>query len=392
MERHRRSIRSAFLKLLFAGVAIFIVFNVIRANNDDERPRFEVPDTSNQIRLSDPVSASHYIEVGGEPFILVMSKHDNERIETADLRIISVDPRDDLDQAGWLHTSMSVQRPVEALTYANGHVYVGKTREGTDRPALWVVDLSDPAGPYEANLLNARLPIRTLAASGDGYMVAAGFDGDFLIYDISQPTEPAVIGSLSEDLVISPDLSIQGSTLFLDHLAGVILYDMSDPGNPARISEIEHPDWSRDSSVPEPDTFLLGDEGFDENLPGDSYLDFDVQGGLFALASGKSGVELYSFRHGESPYQVGTVETGDRVASVALDGDRLYALGARPADGDRVRFAIHTFGIADPAEPQALESTDVIAGLPRYQDIIARDGNVWIVVNSTIYQHRSAGR
>jgi hypothetical protein len=393
MRRSLTSGRNALINLLIAAVIIFIVFNIIRANNDDrEPPQYEIPDTSNQLRLSDPISASHYIEVNGDPYILVMSKQDNERIETADLRIISVDSEDDLDQAGWLHTSMSIQRPVEALAYANGHVYVGKTREGTTRPALWVVDLSDPGRPYEANLLNAGFPIRSLAASDDGYMVASGFGGDFLVYDIRQGNEPEVIGTFSEELQRAPHISLSGSTLVIDHMAGVIFYDMSDLENPEKIGEIEHPEWREPTFIPQPDAFLLGDEGFSTNLPAGAYLDVDVADDLIALASGEAGIELYGFRSDDSLAELAVMDVDGRVASVTIDGDRLYALAGRLADGDRVNFTIHTVDISNPEAPQLMESTPIIAGLPRYQNVIARDGDVWIMVNSTIYRHQTSSR
>ncbi len=392
-QRRRRSIRNTLINLTIAAFVIFVVFNVVRENNDDqEPPQYEVPDTSNELRLSDPASASLSIEVDGEPLILVMSKQDNARIETADLRVISGDPQGEIDQVGWLHTSMSIQRPVEALAYANGHVYVGKTREGTTRPALWVVDLSDPRRPFEANLLNAEFPIRSLVASDDGFMVAAGFDGEILVYDTSQPNEPEKLVTFREDVALAPRIELFDRMLFLNHSAGVIVYDLSNPESPERIGEIEHPHWSEPDYTPEPHSFLLGEEGFNVNLPVDSYLDLSVQGGLLALASGNEGVELYRYRVGEAPEPVGDVSTDDRIASVMLDGNRLYALGARPDGGEHARFAIHSFDISNPAEPTALESTEIIAGLPRYQNVMARNGNVWILVNSTVYRHQESER
>lgn len=391
MRRSLLSGRNALINLFIAAFVIFIVFNAVQGREDRQAPvQFQRPDTSNELRLSEAISASTYIEVDGHPYLLVMSKHDNERIETADLRIISVDPEEDLEQASWIHTSMSVQRPPEALTFADEHVYVGLAREGTDRPALWVVDLSNPNRPFEANLLRADAPIRSLAASDEGYMVAAGFDDELLIYDISQPNDPVVAGTFKVDVETPPDLHIVDSTLIVEHSAGLILFDMADPDEPHEIASIDHPDWRPPSFIPEPDTFLLGEEGFSTNIPTGSYLDLDVAGGIIALAAGEDGTTLVDASDESALREISALPVDGRIASVTLDGDRAYTLSGRLSQGDRVQFNIHTINITDPTAPRAVESSPAINGLPRYQNVIARDGNVWILVNSTIYRYRSS--
>ncbi len=391
MRRSLLSGRNALINLFIAAFVIFIVFNVVRGNEDNaEPPRYRIPDTSNQLRLSAPISASQYMEVDGKPFLLLMSKQDNERIETADLRIISVDPAEDLEQEGWIHTSMSVQRPPEALTYAMGHVYVGLTREGDERPALWVVDLSNPDRPFEANLLHAEMPIRSLAASEDEYMVAAGFNDELLIYDISHPNEPVATGSFTVDIEMPPILHLHDSTLIVEHSAGLILFDMTNPNEPRKISSFDHPDWQTPSFVPEPDTFLIGDEGFSTNIPTGAYLDLDVTGEIIALAAGESGITLVNVNDQSAPREIAALPIDGRVASVTLDDDRVYALSGRLSQGNRVQFAVHTVDISDPTAPRAIESAPAINGLPRYQNVIARDGNVWILVNSIVYRYRTS--
>lgn len=391
MRRSLLTGRNALINLFIAAFVIFVVFNAVQGREDRQAPvQFQRPDTSNELRLSEAISASTYVEVDGSPYLLVMSKHDNERIETADLRIISVDPSEDLEQTSWIHTSMSVQRPPEALTYANEHVYVGLAREGTDRPALWVVDLSNPNRPFEANLLRAEAPIRSLAASEDGYMVAAGFGDELIIYDISQPNEPVVAGAFQVDVEMPPDLHIVDSTLIVEHSAGLFLFDMANPEDPREVASFDHPDWRPPSFIPEPDTFLLGEEGFSTNIPTGAYLDLDIAGEIIALAAGEDGVTLVD-AGGESAFsEISTLPIDGRVASVTLDGDRAYALSGRLSQGDRVQFTIHTIDIADPTSPRAVESSPTINGVPRYQNVIARDGNVWILVNSTIYRFRSS--
>jgi hypothetical protein len=382
--------RNALINLFLAGFVIVLVFNAVRGRESDYEPRtYQIPDRSNELRLSAPISASTYVEIDDAPYLLLLSKADNERIETADLRIISVDPDDDIEQAGWIHTSMSIQRPPEALAYARGHVYVGITREGTERPALWVVDLSNPNRPFEANLLNAEMPIRSLAASEDGWMVAAGFDDELHIYDIEVSNQPEFIGSFTAPVEMPPDLSVMGSILLIEHSAGVLSYDMAAPNTPQLIDAYDRAGWQQPEFVPTPDQFLLGNEGFTRNLPGRSILDFERNGEIIALANGDDGILLLEAPAQDVFGEISSLALDGRVVSVSLDGDVAVALSARLSQGNQVRFAVHSLDISEPGDPQLLESSQAIAGPPRYQDVIARDGNIWILLNSTVYRFQS---
>ncbi|TVR71397.1 MAG: hypothetical protein EA415_11365 [Sphaerobacteraceae bacterium] len=383
--------RNALINLFLIGIVIVLVFNAARGRESDEQPRiYQIPDRSDELRLSAPMSASTYVEVDGSPYLLLLSKADNERIETADLRIISVDPDEDIEQAGWIHTSMSIQRPPEALTYANGHVYVGMTREGIERPALWVVDLSNPNRPFEANLLNAEMPIRSLAASEDGWMVASGFDDDLIIYDIQQGNQPEQIGSFKVPVEMPPTLSAVGSTLLVEHSAGVFTYDMHTADSPQLIDSYDRAGWEQPEFVPTPDQFLLGNEGFTRNLPGRAILDVERNGEIIAFANGDDGVLLIEAPEQDMIDEISSMTLDGRVVSVSLDGDVAVALSARLSQGNQVRFAVHKLDISEPGQPRLLESSQAIAGPPRYQNVIARDGNIWILLNSTVYRFQSA--
>jgi hypothetical protein len=389
MWRWMLSGRNALINLVVAAFVIFVVFNVVRGGEErGEPPRFQRSSSGNEFRISKPISASEYIEIDGHSYLLLMAKHDNERIETADLRIISADPGGDLEQAGWIHTSMSIQRPPEALAYARGHVYVGLTREGTDRPALWVVDLSNPNRPFEANLINADMPIRSLVASEDGYLVASGFDDEFLIYDITRPNEPEVVASFRESVSMAPRLHLRDDVLFVDHVAGVVLLDMTDPASPSRIGEIAHPNWREPVYRPEPDTFLLGDEGFEMNVPASAYLNMAAGPDLIAVASGEDGATLHDWSSTVVTGELGGVLLDGRTASVAIDGDYLFTLTARLESSPRVRFSVNQIDISDPTNPRIEKILGTYAGIPRYQDIIAHDENVLILFNDTVIRIR----
>jgi hypothetical protein len=390
MWRWMLTSRYALTNLVIAAFAIFVIFNVVRGGEERGEPRsLQRSSSGDEFRISKPISASQYVEIDDRPYLLLMAKRDNEHIETADLRIISVDPAEDLEQAGWIHTSMSIQRPTEALAYARGHAYVGLTREGTERPALWVVDLSNPNRPFEANLLPAEMPIRSLAASEDGYMVAAGFDDQFLVYDLSQPNEPEVIGSFHQSVAVALTLSLERDNLFVDHMAGVINLDMTDLPDPARIHEFAHPGWQEPDYVPEPEAFLLGDEGFEFNIPPASFLDMAVSPALIALAAGDDGFLLFERSDGREVGRTNGPRLDGRVARVALDGQTLYVLAARLQDEPTARFTAYEINISRLDGPVVVEPSGRYSGIPRYQDIIAHDGNVWVLFNDTVIRFRA---
>jgi hypothetical protein len=390
MQRSMLTGRNALINLFLVGIVIVLVFNAVQGRESENQPRiYQIPDRSDELRLSAPISASSYVEIDGAPYLLLLSKADNERIETADLRIISVSSAEDIEQAGWLHTSMSIQRPPEALTYARGHVYVGITREGTERPALWVVDLSNPNRPYEANLLNAEMPIRSLVASEDGWMVASGFDDEFIIYDISQGNEPEAVGSFTAPVEMPPTLRAVESTLLVEHSAGLLAYDMTYPSSPELTGDYDRDGWQQPEFLPTPDDFLMGDEGFTRNLPGRSILDIDVQSDLIGFANGDDGVGFLQSEDAGSIGELSSLNIDGRVVSVSIDGGRAVALSARLVQGNQVRFSVHTIDITTPEQPRLIESSVAITGRPRYQDVIAEDGNIWVLLNSTVYRYQS---
>jgi hypothetical protein len=386
MRHSLLSVRYVLINLAIASVAIFLVVNMLRGGEvRSPSPQLQRWTSGDELRLPDPISASQYVKVDGESFMLAMTKHDNEHLETADLRIVSLDPDQDLEQVGWIHTSMSVMRPPEALTYARGHVYVGIAREGMERPALWVVDLSNPRRPFEANLLHAPMPIRSLAASEDGYMYASGFDDEFLIYDLSQPNEPVIVDSFRFDVERAPQLLLSEDALFINDSRRVSVLDLTDPFAPEMTDMFENPQWTPPGFYPSPDTFLSGTEGFDVNLPRNAFLDIAASQDLVAIAGGEDGLTLMRSDNDESSSI--DVPLEGRSVSVAIAGETLHILTAQQLEGSTVRFSVHQGDVSVLETPIQMDVSERYTGIPRYQQLVAQEKQRWILFNSTIIRY-----
>jgi hypothetical protein len=221
--------RSAFLKIAVAAILIFVIFSVISGGEDpDLSPRFQSEMFGRELRLADPISATAYAEIDGFDHLFLMTKYGDDRVEPAHLRIVRFDENEQLEEVGFLHTSMSVQSPPSGIATVEGYVYVGVAGEDRERPGLWVVDISDPAEPFEANLVGVEMPVRDLAVANADLLVASGYDNEFLVFNIGEPTSPALVGKFAESLSVAPAIAASGGKLFIDHMSGVVIAEVTE--------------------------------------------------------------------------------------------------------------------------------------------------------------------
>jgi hypothetical protein len=87
------------------------------------------------------------------------------------------------------------------------------------------------------------------------------YNGDFVIVDISDPTEPVPLGSCE-----TPDLSrnvhVQGQYAYVANSeSGVLIIDVSDPYNPFQAAQYETPSSARDVYVKENHAYIADRDG-----------------------------------------------------------------------------------------------------------------------------------
>jgi hypothetical protein len=387
MRSRTSAIVNSLMTIFLASVAILFVMNLVRGD-DAQRTPPTLPQRSggNELRLPDPISASTMFDVDGAPYLAVMTKPGNDHVQSAFLRIVSVESGRDLEQIGRLHTSMSILTPPSAIAVAGEHVYVGLWRELDDTPALWVVDISNPRRPFEANLLRADAPIRSLAASGDGTLVASGFDGELMVYDLDRPNEPEHVSTVRTDDLDIADVGLSGSSLVTLGSTGVSIFDMSAPRAPALLSSITHPSPRTNIGAVEPGHFITGDEAFAVIYPNGEFLDLALAGERIALASGESGAILV-----EAPtpamsetFSIDHLDIPAGVVRVALIGSSLYALSAEDSGSSEsgVRFTLSEIDLG--ANELHVRDLREITGRPRFQKLYPSDDHVVFLFNHSI--------
>ena len=130
-----------------------------------------------------------------------------------------------------------------------GHVIDGNTLYLRDEEGLISVDVTDPSTPTPLDLFYSPTVMRRVEKSGDYLYVVDGWGG-FAVLDVSNPAVPPLAAryktewdpdgyfSDSWDLVIHNDRLCLGAGL-----AGLEVFDISDPTNPQLLGRVE--DWPR---------------------------------------------------------------------------------------------------------------------------------------------------
>ena len=105
---------------------------------------------------------------------------------------------------------------------------------------LRVIDVSEPASPEEIGSFHAdSSPATDVEVVGNYAYVVAGHLG--FIVDVSDPTSPVLAGRLFEERDRVDDVEISGNHAFVvSHLGRYLkVFDVTDPADPALVSEIE---------------------------------------------------------------------------------------------------------------------------------------------------------
>ena len=192
------------------------------------------------------------------------------------------------------------------------YVYVANNRRG-----LRVVDISDPAAPFEAGSLT----LGTYGAVGidlsDGYAWIAGSSDGIRVVDISDPANPSEIGGF-DTIGSAGNVAVSGSYLYAAYQSyGLRIIDVSDPENPVEAGLWETADNVRD---------------------------VDVSGSFAYVADYGAGLRV--------------IDVSDPAAPAARDSiDIMYSYAGNVTFSDGyayVSFGIHGMRIIDVSDPDAI--------------------------------------
>ncbi|MCH8070283.1 MAG: family 43 glycosylhydrolase, partial [Candidatus Marinimicrobia bacterium] len=140
---------------------------------------------------------------------------------------------------GDVSTALDRTWDVDLSTNGNYAYIPGK---GANNATVWVVNVSDPAHPTTANTIDiptsaGKAPEAWAVQVVGNLLYVAAFQAGFWIYDITDPMNPAVVGSLVDNSTESRDLHVVGDYAYLaDTWHGLSIVDISNPANPTRIS------------------------------------------------------------------------------------------------------------------------------------------------------------
>ncbi|MCL4177354.1 MAG: hypothetical protein KJ072_06370 [Verrucomicrobia bacterium] len=164
-----------------------------------------------------------------------------------------------------------------------------------------------------------------------------GSSSQFLTLDVSDPTNPSLLGSYSLPenwwgaVVLSGNLAyIVGSTQFWGSAPRLIILDVSDPSSPSWVADY--------------DTTSLGD------LLGDTDI---CLAGSYAYIAGGRGLEVVDIADPTNPTWVGSCEVSGRIVAVAVSGDYAYLADRYPAGYPQdSTSALRIIDIRNPADPK----------------------------------------
>lgn len=201
----------------------------------------------------------------------------------------------------------------------------------------WVYDLSNPTAP--ALLGQAGDPgydTISIAAQGDMAFLAKYSSSSLAILDVSDPKSPRRIGGYFGFI---RDVAVSGDHVFLaDRDNGLVILDVSRPATPPQAGRLRlhEPEGGGTPGV------LAGTK---------AVFDIASNGSTAYVAAGTSGLHVVDVSNPTRPVRLGGYETAGKAVGVAVEGDRIY-LTSQGEGGDGLLI----LDVANPTEPRFLGS------------------------------------
>ena len=185
-----------------------------------------------------------------------------------------------------------------------------------DQAGVRIISISDPLNPYEVGFLNTGGNTRAIALSDTLAYVADG-DSGLQVINIADPANPAETGSFITD-EFAWDVALKGQNIFMANwIDGIRSFDVSDPTDPQLT-------------------------GFTNNNIGQN-LGIAIVGDLALLAAGPAGLRVIDIFFSFSPQEIGDFDTNGNANDVAISGRHVYV-----ADGNE---GLRMINFDDPALP-----------------------------------------
>ena len=222
------------------------------------------------------------------------------------------------------------------MVVAGDYAYVADGSEG-----LWVVNVSNPAGPVAVGRRDTPGIAYDVAVVGSYAYVADGSRG-LRVVDVSNPIMPTEV-SFCDTPGYAYDVAIVGNIAYVaDYSAGLRLVDVSDPAAPHQVGSCD--------------------------TPGNAH-GVAIAGNIAYVADYSAGLRLVDVSDPAGPHEVGFCDTPGTARGVAVAGSYAYV-----ADGSRGLWLVD---VSDPAAPPEVGFYDT----PGYAYGVAIAGNIAYVAD-----------
>lgn len=242
---------------------------------------------------------------------------------------------------------------------AEGYAYLVVGTKG-----LLIVDVHDPARPFEVGSNSTRGYAQAVTLSGHYAYVANRGDG-LTVVDVSDPMRPVEVGHLDTE-GSAQAVFVQDHVAFVaDQRGGLHLIDVGRPEEPSMIGSIVTRGFAQAVWVDDSVAYVaLGDAGLElidvsdpaapeslgrVDLPGDAG-DVVARDGVAYVAAGYRGVRILDVHDGAGPRELGFISTAGEALGIALSGTDVYV-----AEGGQ-GFSI--YDIRDTQDPKRLAQFD----------------------------------
>jgi hypothetical protein len=221
---------------------------------------------------------------------------------------------------------------ISYLTWSGSHLYVSGWQK------FLVIDVSNPADPFEAGSVTTPAYLGGLATDGAHVFCAAGDSGLF-VFDVTTPTNPQLVGRC----VLPPyanDVALSGHYAYVGADTGLLAVDVQTPTSPTRVGALA--------------------------LPG-SAMKVRIRGNTAYVADNYSGLRVVDISTPASPAEIGHFDINDYLYYAVPSGHYVYTAciytGLRTIDVQTPSNPVQVDSFPVPGPAQSVALADSIACL-----------------------------
>lgn len=254
--------------------------------------------------------------------------------------------------------SLATQGPAMTVVTSDSYAYVG-----ADTMGMQIINISDPTNPYVVGSVDTPGKARGITTA-NGYAYVADMESGLQVVNISDPANPVIVGSEGTP-GDAYDVAISGNYAYVANgYSGLLVMDISNPLNPQTVGQ------ANTSSSTE-GVVIYGNYAYTAEsalgvfdisdptnpiwwshviMPDYDVEDITISGSYIYCANGRSGLQVIDLTSPLNPQLAGNVNTPGYASGVDVSGSFAYI-----ADG---YTGLYVIDISDPVNPQISDSLD----------------------------------